>query len=469
MRVFGLAHLAGKNARAVIPLYENYLPSAYGAGLLGFYHLAEAAGATVAVDSGTNAYNSVASGIGAGVTFGNSNHIPNTNKTSALMNGTAATTYIQLEASGSSTRFRASQWTLNIWFRRLGTGNASASGSGTGGIVAEPLMMKGGAESETLGMNMNWGMGLELIGSSYYLAADYEKDATNSTTHPTGRNGRMLDCSCASNVFTLLSHTTAAAVAVPHTFNNGDRVRFGGTAITGITAGTWYFIVNANQGAGTFQVATTNGGAALTGLGTAAAGGGRWFNHAKNTVTLAASDTGWHMATCTWDGSALKTYLDGVLAEDERPTMVPPESVSTQLAAIAAYITSTASRTGAFNGNLQFASIHNVALSGASILDLYTNGLNVAAPAAAAPSASLAAPTTDDLPRSTMVVQLTDAVAIDDATVTASDVVLKQNGTTLTQGVHYTFAYSGTNDQITLTALMNGGSFPAAAYQVILN
>lgn len=468
MRVFSLSSLT-KNARAVVPLYEDYLTQNHSFGLLGFYHLGETAGATVAVDSGTNAYNSVASGIGTGVTFGNSNHIPNTNKTSALLNGTSNTTYIQLEASGSSTRFRASQWTLNIWFRRLGTGNTSASGTGTGGIVAEPLMMKGGAESETLGVNMNWGMGLELIGSTYYLAADYEKDATNSATHPTGRNARMLDCSCTSNVFSLLSHTTAAASVIPHTFNNGDRVRFGGTATTGITAGTWYFIVSANQGAGTFQISTTLGGAAVTGITNFAAGGGRWFNHAKNTVTLSASDTGWHMATCTFDGTALKTYLDGVLAEDERPTMVPPENVSTQLAAIAAYVTSAAARTGAFNGNLQFASIHNNALTAQNILDLYNNGLNVAAPAAAAPSAALFSPTSDDLPRSTMVVQLTDSNAVDDSSVTSSDVVLKQNGTTLTQGVDYSFAYNGTNDQITLTAIMNGGSFPAAAYQIVLN
>lgn len=466
MRVFDLTSLA-KNARAVTPLYETFFASNFSTNLIGLYRLDEATGAVTAVDSGTNAFNSTA--LGSGVAFGNANHIPNTNKTSASLNGSAGNTYIQLE-NATGTRFRTTFWTLNIWFRRTGAGNASASGSGTGGIIAEPLMMKGGAESETLGVNMNWGFGLEAMGSDFYISADFEKDATNSATKPTGRNGRMCDCSVASNVFTFLTHTTAAAVANPHTFVNGERVRFGGTAITGITASQWYFIVNANQGAGTFQVATTSGGAALTGLGTVAAGGGAWFNHAKATVLLSGTDTtNWHMATNTWDGTNLKTYLDGVLAENEVPTMVPPENVSAQLAAIAAYVTSAGARTGAFNGQLQFASIHSAALTAQNILDLYNNGIVVAPPAAAAPSAALFDPTADDLPRSTMVVQLTDATAIDDASVTSGNVVLKQNGTTLTNPAQYTFAYNGTNDQITLTAVLNGGTFPAGAYTIILN
>ncbi len=445
--------------------YEAFLQKYFSSNLVGYYPLGDTA--SPAVDLTSNAFNSVA--VGTGVAFANAASIPNSLKTSVALNGTAAQTYIQLESSPGS-RFRVTTFTLNIWAKREGTGNASASGTGTGGIIAEPLMMKGGAESETSGINMNWGFGLEAMGSNFYISADFEKDNTgNLTDKPTGRNARMCDCSVASNVFTFRSTTQAAGTAVPHTFNNGDRVRFGGTAITGVTAGTWYFIVSTNQGAGTFQISATSGGAAITGLGTVAAGGGAWFNHAIATVVLGSADTGWHMYSCTWDGTNLKTYMDGVLAENEVPTMTPPENISTQLAALFAYVTSAAARTGSFNGKGQHASIWSAALTAQNLLDLYNNGIVAAPPATPAPSASMVS-TTPNLPGATIVVQLTDGtVGIDDASVVTGSVVLKKDGVTLTPVTDYTFAYNSGTDQITLTAVLNGGVFPVGVYTVILN
>ena len=447
-----------------MPKYEAHLLATYATGLLGYFKLGDSA--APANDESTNNFDSVANGTG--VTFNNAAKIPNTDANSVLLSGASAQTYIQLESAPGS-RFRATQFTINLWFKRAGAGVTVSTG--TGGITAEPLLTKGGAESETSGLNCNYFIGLETLGTgNLYLSADFEKDNSGNTTEkPTGRNGRMLDVSVLTNVFTLRAHTQATAGEVAHTFNDGDRVRFGGTAITGITAATWYYIVSANQGAGTFQVSATSGGAPLTGLGTVTAGGGAWFNHAKNTVSLATTNTDWHMGTLTWDGTNLKTYLDGVLAENEVPTMSPPEATSQQLCAIAALVTSGGTRTGAFNGNFQHVSVHNIALTGANVTDLYTVG-TTAAPAD--PTASLLTPATR-LPQhaTTIAVKLVPASGrtIDDATVFGTSVQLKKGAATLVQGTDYSYAYDTAKNRITLTPTGIGTYFPLETYTVVLN
>ena len=90
-------------------------------------------------------------------------------------------------ASGSSQRvtFGAApslglqQFTLELWFMRQGTG-ATAS-SGTGGIVAIPLVTKGRGEAEGSNVDMNWFLGIR--GTDNKLAADFE-DMAGGVNHP---------------------------------------------------------------------------------------------------------------------------------------------------------------------------------------------------------------------------------------------------------------------------------------------
>lgn len=464
MRVYDLSSTVRFSRRVLQPLYETYLTASYSGSLVAYYPLGDSA--SPAVDISSNGYNSV--GVGSGVTFATSSKISNTQKNSVRLDGTSAQTYIQLESSPGS-RFRVSNYTIAIWFKRMGAGNVSPSGTGTGGILAEPLVMKGGAESETAGVNMNWGFGLEQIDSTYYLSADFEKKTgADNAGKPVGRNARMLDVSTSGTTVTLRGNTTASAPAVNHNFSAGERVRFGGTAISGITAGTWYY-VRSILSSTTFDVSSTAGGSAIS-LGTVAAGGGAWCNHAKNSVTMSSSDSNWHFAANTWDGTNLKTYLDGVLSENETPTMTPPEDTSTQLAAIGAYVTSAGAKTGAFNGFVQHCSIWNTAFTSQQILDLYNTGSQfVAAPLAAAPSATLIYPIGSSLPTDKFVIQLSDAISVDDSSVVSNTVVLKKDGVTLSDGVDYTFSYDNSTDRVTLTTLNGGGTFPVGSYQIILN
>lgn len=453
--------------------YEEYLKNKFWNGLLGYYTLGDTVGtgSGSVVDSGPNGFTSPAS---AGTTFGGAAIVNNTLATAVTLTGVTGASYIQLEASPGS-RFRTTLFTLAVWFKRAGAGSIPTSGTGTGGINAEPLITKGMAENESLGLNCNFFMGLEAMGTNFYVSADFEKDGTgNATNFPVGRNGRMLDCSSTSTTLTALAHAGAGAPAnAPHTFDNGDRIRFGGTTLgANITAGTWYFVVNTNKVAGTYQVSATNGGAAITGLSVVASGGGAWFNHAKAAVGLiTSSDTAVHFAVVTWDGALLKSYLDGVLSEVEVPTMIPPENVSQQLAGIGVGITTAAARSGGFNGKLQHAAIWSVCLTQPDIINLWNKGNETPIAVTVPPTAqSLTASSIYSGNAATFVIQLTDTSGgIDDATVLGATVVLKKDGSTLVQATDYSFAYNSGLDQITLTATGIGATFPAGIYQIVLN
>lgn len=454
--------------------YEEYLKNHFWNGLLGYLTLGDNVGTTTPADSGPGAHAAVGS---TGTTFGGAG-ISNTALTACTFTGSTGASYIQLEANPGST-YRTSLFTLAVWFKRAGAGSIPTAGTGTGGISAEPLITKGMAENESLGLNCNFFMGLEAMGSNFYVSADFEKDGTgNATNFPVGRNGRMLDCSSSSTTLSVLSHAGAGSPTLtPHTYDNGDRIRFGGTTLgANITAGTWYFVVSTNKAAGTFQVSATSGGAAISGLSVVASGGGAWFNHAKAAVGLLnGSDfSAWHFAVVTWDGTNLISYLDGVLSENEVPTMTPPENVSTQIAAISAGITSaTASNTksGGFNGKLQHAAIWSIVLSQSEIINLWNKGNETPIAVAIPPQAILlTASSIYSGSASTIVIQLTDSSGgIDDTTVLGATVVLKKDGSTLVQATDYSFAYSNSLDQITLTATGIGATFPAGVYQVVLN
>ena len=72
----------------------------------------------------------------------------------------------------------ATQFTLETWFKRTGTGATTATSGGTGGITAVPLIAKGGSESDTPPtINMNYFLGID---GSNHLAADFEDTASGA-------------------------------------------------------------------------------------------------------------------------------------------------------------------------------------------------------------------------------------------------------------------------------------------------
>lgn len=471
MPSFSVSKAGEFTSNHLVPV-ETYLSRILQTGdIRGYYKLSEASGAASAADSGPLGYTSTAL---AGVTFG-SGGINNSLLTSAKFTGSTGASYIQLEDSGTSSRFRmSSAFTLAIWFYRQGNGSNPTSGTGTGGITGEPLIMKGMAQFESDGLNCNFALCLEALGTDYYLSADYEIGTSpGGSNFPTGRNGRMIDFlfDAASDTFTTKTNVGVGST-LQHWFENGDRVRIGGTAITGITAGTWYYVINTNQAAGTFKLSATNGGASVNGT-TNITTTGAWLNHARGTNVFNPStmNNTWNLAVCTWDGTRLKTYLNGALAELEYPTMKPPEANSTQLAAISAGITSAAARSGGFNGLLQHALLLSRPMTDSEILNLYNQGMQVRPPAVAAPSAALSSSSSIFAGYATEItIVLTDSSSgIDHASVTSGSVVVTRDGDTLILDTDYSFAYSAASQTITLTPIGNGGIFLPGEYVVTLN
>ena len=80
---------------------------------------------------------------------------------------------------GAAPGLGASQFTIETWFRRDGSG--VATNTGTGGIVAVPLVTKGMAETEGSTVDANYFLGIR--GSDNVLSADFEDIATG-LNHP---------------------------------------------------------------------------------------------------------------------------------------------------------------------------------------------------------------------------------------------------------------------------------------------
>ena len=71
----------------------------------------------------------------------------------------------------------ASAFTLEAWIFRTGTGTTASTG--TGGVVAYPMVTKGRGESESSGLNCNYFLGID---ASNKLVADFEAAASGITT-----------------------------------------------------------------------------------------------------------------------------------------------------------------------------------------------------------------------------------------------------------------------------------------------
>ncbi len=84
---------------------------------------------------------------------------------------------------GNAAALGLPQFTLETWFRRDGTGATASTGSG--GVVALPLVTKGMAETDGSNVDMNWFLGIR--GTDSVLVADFEEGAAGTTpglNHP---------------------------------------------------------------------------------------------------------------------------------------------------------------------------------------------------------------------------------------------------------------------------------------------
>jgi len=84
---------------------------------------------------------------------------------------------------GSASRLGASNFTIEVWFRRAGAG--VSANTGTGGVVAVPLLARGRGEANGSNRDVNYFLGIRP--SDNVLVADFEEGATGATpglNHP---------------------------------------------------------------------------------------------------------------------------------------------------------------------------------------------------------------------------------------------------------------------------------------------
>jgi len=79
---------------------------------------------------------------------------------------------------GTPDALKLSEFTLSTWFKRSGDGTTVTTG--TGGVIAEPLVTKGRGESDGSNVDMNYFLGITQSG---VLVADFE-DNHDGTNHP---------------------------------------------------------------------------------------------------------------------------------------------------------------------------------------------------------------------------------------------------------------------------------------------
>ncbi len=87
------------------------------------------------------------------------------------LNGTSQ--YVRAGSVGTSAdALNATQFTLETWFYRTGTGTTTSTG--TGGVTAAPLIAKGRAQADGSNVDMNYFLGIDASG---HLVADFEEGA----------------------------------------------------------------------------------------------------------------------------------------------------------------------------------------------------------------------------------------------------------------------------------------------------
>ena len=90
----------------------------------------------------------------------------------------------QYATLGSASDLRSATFTIELWFKRTGTGAATSTGNG-GFTNIVPLITKGRAEAENAAADVNYFLGIDL--NTNTLAADFEEGASGanpSANHP---------------------------------------------------------------------------------------------------------------------------------------------------------------------------------------------------------------------------------------------------------------------------------------------
>ena len=82
--------------------------------------------------------------------------------------------YITFGTATGASGLNATDFTLEMWFRREGAGLTTTSGTG-GLATVVPLVAKGRGEAEGSNVDMNYLLGLNVSGGVYTLAADFEQ------------------------------------------------------------------------------------------------------------------------------------------------------------------------------------------------------------------------------------------------------------------------------------------------------
>jgi fibronectin type 3 domain-containing protein len=95
-------------------------------------------------------------------------------------------------AFGNNSNLGLSQFTIETWFRRDGAGQSAESGSG--GVIAIPLVTKGRNEVDDTNVDMNYFLGIDA--ASNVLVADFEEGATGGDpglNHPVSGTTEIQD------------------------------------------------------------------------------------------------------------------------------------------------------------------------------------------------------------------------------------------------------------------------------------
>ena len=88
---------------------------------------------------------------------------------------------ITLGAAGTASPLGATQFTLELWFKRTGAGAGTSTGSG-GLTSAIPLITKGRSETDGSNVDTNYFLGIDA--STGKLVADFEDQRTSSNNNP---------------------------------------------------------------------------------------------------------------------------------------------------------------------------------------------------------------------------------------------------------------------------------------------
>src|SRR5439155_285045 len=290
-------------------------------------------------------------------------------------------------ALGQAPSLGATRFTIELWFMREGPGVATSTGSG--GIVAVPLVTKGMAEADANNKDANYFLGIINDGKKRVLGADFEDTATGGN-HPVigvtpiydntwyhaaaaydGVNFKIYlndvqDGSVATTATPRSDSIQHAAIGtalgsgglIPSGQTQGffqgqmDEVRIWNVGRTGADIISTMGIAVAPPAAGLIGRWALDDGSGLSATDSAGANPGTLqpatgLNHpvtaatTGRTAAVIANDNTWHHVAATYDGGTWRLYMDGALKTTLAVGAFTPRFDSIQHAAIGTALNST--------------------------------------------------------------------------------------------------------------------------------